>query len=116
MNVKRHITMVLAAAGFGAASLSAVAAFAGNDEIEVTGDAANVSGACPDLQFTLGSQQVTTDARTEFDDGNCTDVRDGTRVHVEGRMGDGGALVASEVELEDDVRVAPQQQQPQQQP
>lgn len=99
--------MVLAAAGLASASLPARAAFA-EDELEITGTVANLAGACPELRFTLGAQPVLSDARTEFDDGACPEVRDGERVKVEGIVGADGILVATELELERRDRVAPE--------
>ena len=67
---------------------------------EVSGSIEGLSGDCPNLRFRIGSQVVSTDARTEYDDGACADVKDGGRVEVEGRLGDDGVLLAREVDLD----------------
>ncbi len=42
---------------------------------------------------------VSTDADTEFENGACSDVREGTHVEVEGELRLDGRWVAAEVEL-----------------
>jgi hypothetical protein len=65
----------------------------------VSGSVEALSGDCPKLRFRVGGQVVTTDARTEFDDGDCSDVKEGVRVEVEGPMDEAGVLLAHEVDL-----------------
>lgn len=75
-----------------------------DDDMEVLGAVEGLSGSCPNLQFRVGTQKVSTDARTEFDDGACADLQNGARVEVEGLQGKGGVLVADEVDLRPDAR------------
>ncbi|NLE84907.1 MAG: hypothetical protein GX607_00770 [Myxococcales bacterium] len=90
--------------GFGVALVPAVAQQekAPQGEMEVTGPVTNLSGTCPSLQFTIATQQVTTDANTEFDDGTCDAIVNGLAVEVEGMVGSDGVLAAEEVDLKVD--------------
>jgi hypothetical protein len=67
---------------------------------EVSGEVAGVSGNCPNLRFKVGEQSVATDANTDFDDGDCADVKNGGQVEVEGHVGTDGMLLAKEVDLD----------------
>lgn len=69
-------------------------------KMEVTGPVTNLSGTCPNLQFTVAQQQVTTKDKTEFEDLECTEVANGKAVSVKGKVKD-GVLMAYEVEAED---------------
>jgi hypothetical protein len=68
-------------------------------EIEVTGVIEAISGTCPDLELVVAGQRVATDVATEFDDGDCGDLRDGLEVEVEGSVREDGVIQASEVDL-----------------
>lgn len=70
------------------------------NDIELKGPLTELSGACPNLQFSIGAQKVVTQATTKFSDGACPDVREGARVEVDGTIGADRVLVAREVELE----------------
>ncbi len=91
-----------AACSLGALSHSGAQA-ADEGEIEVSGSVEGLSGGCPNLRFRVGALAVSTDARTEFDDGSCADVKNGGRVEVEGRQAPDGGVLAREV----DLRVGP---------
>ncbi len=69
-------------------------------EVDLEGEALQVRGQCPELRFSLGGFVVTTDARTEFDDGGCEDVVEGARVEVDGIAGAEGGVRAREVDLD----------------
>lgn len=100
MMPSKKIKMLLAVTSMvGLASLACHEARAQNHEVEITGPVAKLSGTCPSLQFTVGNQQIVTNAGTDFDDGTCADVRNGRRIEVEGTLGTDGKLVAREVDL-----------------
>lgn len=106
MTAARMNTMVLAIAGsLGLGMVVQLDAQAGdrdkgkNDKAEVEGVVENMTGTCPNLQFTVQGKKVTTNSRTDFDDGACENIRNGQRVDVEGRK-ENGALVAKEVDLD----------------
>ncbi len=65
---------------------------------EANGPVAGLSGACPTLRFTVGTQVVITSAATVFVDGRCGDVAVGRRVEATGTA-QGDSLSASRVEL-----------------
>jgi hypothetical protein len=85
------------------------------NELELKGTVSELSGTCPELEFTVNNQTVTTDENTDFDDAACSEVRDGGRVEIEAKptgqegqtteqMAEGEpleqpALTAEEVEL-----------------
>lgn len=95
-------TMILLAAvsfvGFTASACQE--AWAQKREIEIKGPVANLSGTCPNLEFTVAALKVVTHGGTKFEDGTCADVRNGRRVEAKGSLGADGALVAREVDLE----------------
>ena len=45
-----------------------------------------VIGGCPVLAFSVAGRQVVTDANTRFTGGNCTSVRNGRSVEIEGEQ------------------------------
>jgi hypothetical protein len=65
------------------------------DEIEVTGFVTDVVSA---FEFTVGTQEVQTDADTEFVDGTAGDIAPGVKLEAEGSLKD-GILFAWEVEF-----------------
>jgi hypothetical protein len=72
-------------------------------EIEVRGAVAGLSGACPDLTFTVEGRTVVTSAATEFTRrSGCRGVRNGVRVDVKGTLRADGAVIASRVRLGND--------------
>lgn len=66
---------------------------------EVSGNVENLSGSCPSLNFVIGGIRITTDPKTDFDDGACEELKNGARAEVEGTLREDGTLVASEVDL-----------------
>ena len=78
-------------------------------EVTLLGPVQNLSGVCPQLAFVVTGVAVTTDFRTSFTDGNCSDVADGVVVEVSGPIAL-GTLQAAEVEIEGDDTKVPQSQ------
>lgn len=64
----------------------------------VTGTVSALAGTCPVVTFTVGTQNVTTTATTEFQYGDCEKVADDMQVEVQGTL-DLGMLTASKVVL-----------------
>ena len=60
-----------------------------------------VSGSCPNVTFLVGIQQVVTDSSTDYKRGNCTDLRTGRVVKVEG-LRTSGVVRATKIELKRD--------------
>ena len=89
-------SLVLAATICGA-PLSAIAQ---RGATEYEGRAGEVGGTCPAVVFTVNGTTIATDGDTEFDDGTCADLREGTLIEVEGELQADGRVVASEVEFE----------------
>lgn len=79
-------------AGVSTASVVRVLTFA------VSGTVADLAGTCPAITFTVGDQDVTTTATTEFARGECEKVADGMQVEVQGVL-DLGMLTAAKVIL-----------------
>ena len=77
-------------------------AIAQQQEVEREGAVSALTGSCPTLEFSVGPTAVSISAATEFEDGVCADLRNGTRVEVEGIIQGDGRLAAAEVEFEDD--------------
>ncbi len=88
--------------GFGVALVPALAQEGSRTEMELAGPVTNMSGTCPDLQFSIATQQVRTDINTEFDDGACDGIVNGLGVEVEGTVNSDGVLLATEVDLQVD--------------
>jgi hypothetical protein len=65
----------------------------------VSGDINDLSGACPDRTFSIGSQPVRTTSSTDFDSGDCGDLRNNRSVRVTGFVGSDGVLMADEVQF-----------------
>lgn len=100
-----HTNTIVAAAlaiggslGFALVTQEAQARDNDRNEVEVVGEVENLKGTCPNLSFTVKGKKITTDERTEFDDGSCDSVRNGERVEIEGIVKD-GKLIADEVDL-----------------
>jgi hypothetical protein len=53
------------------------------------GTVASLTGTCPDLHMVVRGTHVTTDASTVFENGECGNLRPGTRVFVDGTVVDG---------------------------
>lgn len=63
------------------------------------GTVGNLRGSCPALSFNAGGLQVRTDAATRFKDGECSDMRNGIDVTIDGTVQAGGVIDATKVEL-----------------
>jgi len=74
----------------------------GNDNDENEGEAegpiAARAGTCPTLTFTVSARAVSTNAGTEFKDGACTSLVNGTSVEVKGTVQTNGSILATRVE------------------
>ena len=71
------------------------------ERVSFKGRVSNLTGACPSLSFTADERQVSTDAKTQFADGTCRDMREGIEVEIEGDVLASGAVLAAKVELKD---------------
>jgi len=65
----------------------------------VVGVVAGVSGACPDLSFVLSGVTVHVSARTRFEGGACTDIKEGMRAGAIGASRADGAVDAARVRI-----------------
>ena len=68
------------------------------NEVELKGMVQGKSGTCPNLTFTVNGTAVMTNGLTQFKDGPCSAIANGTQVEVEGTL-QNGTLVAREVEI-----------------
>jgi hypothetical protein len=68
-------------------------------DVELDGRAQALSGACPNMRFTLAGTLVTTNKDTKFRRGSCDDLESGDRVDVKGRRQPDGSVLAKELEL-----------------
>lgn len=71
----------------------------GNDhdgQIELSGAVAGMTGACPVIRFSLGSDRIVTNASTKFDP-PCDHVSNAVRVEVQGTRGADGVVTATRV-------------------
>jgi hypothetical protein len=66
------------------------------DDIDLEGFITTFTSA---TDFVVAGVRVTTNAQTEYDDGNVTDLRLNARVEVEGRFNPAGVLVAEEIDF-----------------
>ena len=71
-----------------------------NDD-EIKGDVSGLSGACPDITFTVSGLTVKANGTTRYEDGACAGVRNGVRVEVKGQRQADGSVLATRIELED---------------
>lgn len=69
---------------------------------EREGVVSELTGACPELNFKLGTTRVKTDGSTYFKEGACAQVVNGASVEVKGRPQADGSLVAVRVDVEHD--------------
>ena len=67
--------------------------------MELDGRVQALSGACPNMRFTLQGTPVTTNKDTKFRRGSCDDLESGDRVEVKGRRQPDGSVLAKELEL-----------------
>jgi hypothetical protein len=68
-------------------------------EIDAEDEISNLTGSCPSLRFGLDDYTVTTDAETKFVKGKCSDVKNGSKLKVQGYRQPNGTLAADRVEL-----------------
>lgn len=71
-----------------------------NDAGELEGTVSNKSGTCPTLTFTVQGSTVTTDGNTKFEDGQCSQIANGTKVDVEGTRQGNNTVLAKTVEVD----------------
>jgi hypothetical protein len=71
-----------------------------NDAGELEGTISNKSGNCPALTFTVQGSTVTTDGNTKFEDQQCSQIANGTKVEVEGTRQANNSVLAKKVELD----------------
>jgi hypothetical protein len=69
--------------------------------VHLEGRAQSVVGGCPALQFLVNGTAVSTDSSTSFKGGNCSKLKNGTRVTVDG-VREGNVVKARTVEIEKD--------------
>ena len=69
------------------------------ERITLTGSVRNVGGTCPDKTFRVDGRSVRTTSTTEYDDGDCGDIRNNASVRVTGIVGSDGVVTAEEVEF-----------------
>lgn len=67
-------------------------------QLELRGTIAGVSGSCPNLAFSIGSQRVLTDASTRFREVACSVLRNGQSIEVHGTRQADGIVVARDLE------------------
>jgi hypothetical protein len=72
----------------------------GNDAGELDGIVSNKSGNCPTLTFTVQGSTVTTDGNTKFEDGQCSQIANGTKVDVDGTRQSNNSVLAKKVEID----------------
>jgi hypothetical protein len=65
----------------------------------VNGDIRNLAGSCPSRTFAIGSQQVRTTSSTDYDNGDCENLRNNRNVRVTGLVGSDNVLTADEVQF-----------------
>jgi hypothetical protein len=64
-----------------------------------SGDIRDLAGSCPNRTFRIGSQQVRTTSSTDYDSGDCADLRNNRNVRVTGLVGSDNVLTADEVQF-----------------
>ena len=65
------------------------------------GTVANLTGTCPAMSMVVRGTRVRTSAATEFVDGACGNLRNGTKVDVEGDTNGDGGLDATRIRIVD---------------
>ena len=71
-----------------------------DDEVDLRGILSGRSGTCPSISFSVLGTPVVTNSRTEFRDGSCASLIDGTRVEVRGPRQANGSVLAERVKRE----------------
>jgi hypothetical protein len=69
---------------------------------EVHGTISNLAGTCPGTTFEVNGVVVTTDANTQYEDGNCSALADGVKVEAKGTILPDGTHLATKVEFDDE--------------
>lgn len=64
------------------------------------GTVASLFGTCPELQMVVRGVRVTTDSTTTFEDGECGNLRAGTKVAVEGDF-ESNSVLATKIKIVD---------------
>lgn len=67
---------------------------------EVSGTVSGLTGACPTITFMVRDRTITTTGNTHFDNG-CDKIKNNVRVEVKGALAANGALMATNVGLDD---------------
>jgi len=65
--------------------------------LTLSGTVQSLGGSCPSLTFALQGQRVVTSGDTQFINGDCRQLRDGTEVVAEGTQGGDGLVRAESV-------------------
>lgn len=65
----------------------------------VAGEVESLSGTCPTLTFVVSGVTVRTTDTTDFDGGECADVKTGLRLAAAGPKGGDGVLIAEHVRI-----------------
>jgi len=71
------------------------------NEVELDGTPSGMSGACPNLTFTLEGKTVTTGGDTQFRKGTCEEFKTAQKVEAEGTL-TGNTVAAKKVSIEKD--------------
>jgi len=65
------------------------------------GTVANLAGTCPNLTLVVRGVHVTTDSSTTYEHGECGNLRQGTKVVVDGDVQSDGTVLAASIEIVD---------------
>ena len=65
------------------------------------GTVASLFGTCPDLEMVVRGVRVTTDSSTTYENGECGNLRSGTKVAVEGDLDSGPTVLATKIRIVD---------------
>jgi Domain of unknown function (DUF5666) len=71
-----------------------------NNAGDMEGTVSNKSGNYPTLTFTVQGSPVTTDANTKFEDGQCSQIANGTKVEADGTRQFSNSPLARKVEID----------------
>jgi hypothetical protein len=69
----------------------------GRRRVDGEGTVANLTGTCPNLRMVIHGIHVSTNASTVFESGECGNLRNGTKVRIEGETDGDRSLVATRV-------------------
>jgi hypothetical protein len=70
--------------------------------VDFEGSVSGLSGLCPDVSFRAGGRQVSSDKKTDYRDGRCSDLSNGDDVRVRGTTRADGGVMATRITFEDD--------------